>query len=108
MGQEISCEECRRNVRSLKKYIVSLRTNLDNDRSVRANFMFLLRETALNPHEQTKTIEETERNTILTVRRQEFSIGDLAFIFERSKSTIHAVVKTYGDGENGNSIENES
>ena len=84
--------KCKPNAYSLIKYFISLRGNLDHKRSVRANYMYLLYKLSLFPNEQGSRIDDRERQYILALRNQGYSMGDLSFIFSRSKSSIFAVV----------------
>ncbi len=49
------------------------------------------------PRDQPQHVEEEEAERIAILRRRhKYSVGDLAFIFNRSKSTIHEVLKARG------------
>ena len=84
------CRKCKANER--KKFItevLSMKKNLDHARSVKANFYFIIVRLLLPDFKQPARMGKTERNLIRHLRERELSIGDIAWILNRSKSTIH-------------------
>jgi len=58
-------------------------------------FWFILVRLLRFPNSQTPTVEEHEAKLMHFLYLHHFSMGDLAFIFDRSKSTIHETLKKF-------------
>jgi hypothetical protein len=82
------------------KEVLALKKNLDLKRSVSANFYFIIVKLMMHSFVQTARIGETERKLIRLLRERGLSIGDIAGIMNRSKSTVHENL-----GEHGETIE---
>jgi DNA-binding NarL/FixJ family response regulator len=79
------------------KEVMSLEKNLDYAKSVRANFYFVVVKLMMHSFEQTARIGKTERKLIRLLRERGLSIGEIAWIMNRSKSTIHDNLNEVGE-----------
>jgi DNA-binding NarL/FixJ family response regulator len=79
------------------KEVMSLEKNLDYARTVRANFYFIVVKLIMRSFKQTARIEENERKLIRLLRERGLSIGEIAWIMNRSKSTIHDNLNEVGE-----------
>jgi len=92
MSETEKCKLCRGEIHTkILEHYLSLQKSLDYSGGVLKNFYFVFIRLLWNG-EQPKTVSPEETDYIALLRNTGFSIGDIAFIMGRSKSTVHDVL----------------
>lgn len=94
MSENKKCEDCeaRKYAEGILEYYLSLEKSLDYSGGVLKNFYHVFVKLLWWPSEQPKRVDSAEEGYIVSLRKTGFSIGDIAFIVGRSKSTVHDVL----------------
>jgi hypothetical protein len=89
-----NCESCehKKYAEEILDYYLSLEKELDHTGSATKNFFKLFVRLLWYPDKQPNHVEKTEGDFIRELRQRDFSIGDIAEIANRSKSTVQDVL----------------
>jgi hypothetical protein len=74
-------------------FIADIGKDIPNDRQVLVGYLATLERVGNWLHGQTQHVEKSEADYIKLLYKDGFSMGDIALIVDRSKSTIHEVIE---------------
>jgi SOS response regulatory protein OraA/RecX len=95
--KENNCESCepKKYAKEILDYYLTLEKELDDSDSAAKNFWKIFVRLLWYPNKQPYRVEKEEADFIGYLRQRDFSMGDIAEIMQRSKSTIQeALTKT--------------